>query len=124
MTARAVPAGPRAAPDGSGAAQPRYQTGKPGYVEIVIVPKPGFKINEQYPTKFTADPAPKGVAIPGKTLRTGDGTFSAKRGVLRLKVIPSKAGSATIGGSASFSVCNETSCIVGKQHLDVQLRVQ
>jgi len=104
-------------------AQRSYKVGQPGFVELVIAAKPGFKINDQYPTKFVADPAPAGVTIPEKTLRGGRGAFTPKRGVLKLKLIPSKRGSARISGNAAFSVCNETACIVGKKHLDVVVTI-
>lgn len=105
-------------------AQPSYKVGKAGFVEVVIVAKPGFKINAEYPTKFVADPAPSGVSIPDKTLRSAQGTFTKSRGVLKLKVIPSKKGSARISGNAAFSVCNESACIVGKKHLDVTVTIR
>ena len=105
-------------------AQQSYKVGKAGFVEVVIVAKPGFKINEQYPTKFVADAAPSGMSIPDKTLRVSQGTFTKSRGVLKLKVIPSKKGSARISGNAAFSVCNESACIVGKKHLDVTVTIR
>ncbi len=104
-------------------AQRSYKVGQAGFVEVVISAKPGFKINEQYPTKFVADPAPAGVVIPEKTLRSAQGKFTKDRGVFRLKVIPSKKGSARISGNAAFSVCNESACIVGKKHLDVTVTI-
>ena len=105
------------------AAQQSYKAGQPGVVEIVIVPKTGYKINDKYPTKFTADSAPNGVVIPKAILKVADGVFSAHRGVLKLKVIPSKPGAIKVGGNASFSVCSASACIVGKKHLDVNLQV-
>ena len=104
-------------------AQRSYKVGQAGFVEVVIVAKPGFKINEQYPTKFVADPAPAGVSIPEKTLRSAHGKFTKDRGVLKLKLIPSKKGSARISGNAAFSVCNDAACIVGKKHLDVTVTI-
>lgn len=104
------------------AAKRKYQKGKPGIVEVVIVPKAGYKVNEKYPTKFTADEAPPGVAIPERVLRPKEGALKKDRGVLELTIIPSKAGSMKVGGDAAFSVCSETACIVGKEHLDVVVR--
>jgi hypothetical protein len=105
------------------AARDKYKAGEPGFVEVVIVPKQGYKINDKYPTKFTADSAPSGVVIPKAVLKVGDGVFSERRGVLKLKIIPSKPGAVKVGGNASFSVCSESACIIGKKHLDVSLQV-
>jgi hypothetical protein len=106
------------------AVKPSYRTGEVGLVELVIFAKRGYKINDKYPTKFTVDPPPSGLAIPQKILRHADGQFNSSRGVLKLKILPSKRGIVTVGGNASFSVCSESACIVGKKHLDVVVRVK
>jgi hypothetical protein len=100
-------------------AKPKYKKGQPGIVEFVIVPKAGYKVNDKYPTKFTVNEAPSGVRILEKVATPKDGAMTKHRGVVELKIIPSKAGTMKVGGDAAFSVCSETACIVGKEHLDV-----
>jgi hypothetical protein len=104
-------------------AKPSYAAGRVGVVEIVIDSKAGYKINDKYPTKFTVDPAPSGLSIPKKVLRTADGAFTEKRGVLKLQFVPSQAGKLKLGGQASFSVCSASACVVGKKHLEVVVNV-
>src|SRR5437764_600493 len=97
------------------AAKAKYKKGHPGVVEIVIEPKAGYKVNDKYPTKFTADDAPAGVKIPERVAKPKDGAITKHRGIVELRIIPSKAGSMKVGGDAAFSVCSETACIVGKE---------
>jgi hypothetical protein len=104
--------------------KPGYKAGQAGTIEIVIVPKSGYKMNEKYPTKFTADEAPAGLVFRNKVVKPAEGAFTNNRGVLKLQIVPSKSGAVKVGGNAAFSVCSHSACIVGKQHLDVVVHVR
>ena len=102
-----------------------YAAGKEGTLEISIVPKGAYHMNEQYPYKFKlVDPAPEGVTYPKPVLKREDGTFDEKKGSFKVPFVASKTGKAKIGGTLSMSVCSAANCVMEKLELEVDVDVK
>ncbi|MDI1445308.1 hypothetical protein [Polyangium sp. 6x1] len=102
-----------------------YAAGKEGSLEITIVPKGAYHMNDQYPYKFKlVDPAPEGVTYPKPLLKREDGTFNEKKGSFKVPFVASRAGKAKIGGTLSMSVCSAANCVMEKVDLEVDVDVK
>jgi hypothetical protein len=96
--------------------------GKPGVLEIQLVPKGGFHTNETYPYKFKAHESP-GLKY-GAPVTTRDAVaLEATRATMKVDVVPESAGAKTASGVFSFSVCSADRCLVEKRTLETQLAV-
>lgn len=102
-----------------------YKAGTEGKVEVTLVPKGAYHINDKYPHKFKAtDPAPDGLKYPKAILKKEDGTFSASKGSFSVPFVASKAGKAKISGTFSFSVCSDANCVMDKVDLALEVDVK
>jgi hypothetical protein len=102
-----------------------YKVNQEGSVELTVTPKGDYHINEKYPIKFKlTDPAPEGVKYPKGILKREDGTFSDKKGSLKVPFVGTRAGKATVSGVLSVSVCSEKNCLVEKLDLDLDVDVK
>ena len=97
------------------------KAGGPVQLEAVLVAKPPYHCNPEYPHKFKLNPAPAGLAYPEDTVRGMKVT--PERGVLAIPVNAQSAGKPTVSGTLSFSVCTEERCMVEKRDLSVALDV-
>ncbi len=99
--------------------------GKEGTVEIELVPKGAYHINNQYPYKFKlAEPAPEGVTFPKPVLKREDGKFEEKKGSFSVPFVASKAGKTKVAGTLSMSVCSDANCLMEKVDLEVDVDVK
>ena len=102
-----------------------YKKDQQGIINIVLVTKGDYHINKQYPYKFvTADPPADGVAYPKKTVRREDGSYEEKKAVLPVPFVASKTGDVQVGGVFSLSVCTDANCLMDKQRLEVNVKVE
>ena len=97
------------------------KAGGPVQLEAVLVAKPPYHCNPEYPHKFKLNPAPAGLAYPEETVRGMKVT--PERSTLAIPVNAQSAGKPTISGTLSFSVCTEERCMVEKRDLSVALDV-
>jgi hypothetical protein len=97
------------------------KAGGPVQLEAVLVAKPPYHCNPEYPHKFKLNPAPAGLTYPEETVRGMKVT--PERSVLAIPVNAQSAGKPTISGTLSFSVCTEERCMVEKRDLSVALDV-
>lgn len=106
----------------SGAAQ----VDKESSVELTLVPKGAYHINDKYPVKLKlADPPPEaGLKLPKLLFKREDGTFTEKSGSFKVPFVASRAGKATISGTFSFSVCSDANCMMDKVELAVDVDVK
>jgi hypothetical protein len=94
----------------------------PAQLQAVLVAKPPYHVNAEYPHKFTFSDPPAGLEYPEKTVRGMQVT--PERGALRLPVVAKSAGPSTVSGTLSFSVCTDERCLVEKRELQVALDVK
>ncbi len=91
-------------------------------VEAVLVAKPPYHCNAEYPHKFKLGAAPPGLSYPEATVKGMQVT--AERSVLRIPVQAQSPGKATVSGTLSFSVCTDERCLVEKRELALNLEVK
>jgi hypothetical protein len=96
--------------------------GSPATVEAVLVAKPPYHCNAEYPHKFKLPAAPAGLSYPEATVRGMQVT--AQRSVLRIPVVAQSPGKPTVSGTLQFSVCNDERCLVEKRELSLNLEVK
>jgi hypothetical protein len=97
------------------------KAGAPVQLEAVLVAKPPYHCNPEYPHKFKLNAAPPGLSYPEETVRGMKVTPG--RSVLAIPVNAQSAGKPTITGTLSFSVCTEERCMVEKRDLSLALDV-
>lgn len=96
--------------------------GAPATVEAVLLAKPPYHCNAEYPHKFKLGAAPAGLSYPEATVKGMKVT--AERSVLSIPVQAQTPGKATVSGTLSFSVCTEERCLVEKRDLALNLEVK
>lgn len=96
--------------------------GSAATVEAVLVAKPPYHCNAEYPHKFKLAAAPSGLTYPETTVKGAKVT--AEKSVLPIVVQAQSPGKAKVSGTLSFSVCNEERCLVEKRDLAVELEVK
>ena len=96
--------------------------GSAATVEAVLVAKPPYHCNADYPHKFKLAAAPAGISYPETTVKGAKVT--AERSVLPIAVQAQSAGKAKVSGTLSFSVCNDERCLVEKRDLSLDLEVK
>ena len=96
--------------------------GGPATLEAVLVAKPPYHCNAEYPHKFKLAAAPAGLSYPEATVKGMQVT--AERSVLRIPVLAQSAGKPTVSGTLQFSVCNDERCLVEKRELSLNLEVK
>jgi hypothetical protein len=97
--------------------------GAEAVVTINLLPKTGWKINQEYPTKLKVT-VPEGVAIAKDTLAATDaGTFSEKTALFEVKLNPSSTGSKEFTAEFRFAVCTDATCDPKKADLAWKLAV-
>jgi hypothetical protein len=102
-----------------------YKVGQEGLVEVMLVSKGDYHINDKYPIKFKlADPAPAGVSFPKPILKREDGVFEEKKGLLKVPFVAANKGQTKVAGVLSFSMCSTGNCLMQKQELEALVDVQ
>jgi hypothetical protein len=96
--------------------------GSAATVEAVLVAKPPYHCNADYPHKFKLAAAPTGITYPETTVKGAKVT--AEKSVLPIPVRAQSPGKAKVSGTLSFSVCNEERCLVEKRELALELEVK
>jgi hypothetical protein len=96
--------------------------GSPATVEAVLVAKPPYHCNAEYPHKFKLGAAPAGISYPEATVKGAKVT--AERSVLAIPVQTQTPGKATVSGTLQFSVCTDERCLVEKRDLALDLEVK
>jgi hypothetical protein len=99
--------------------------GKECKAEITLAAKGDFHVNDKYPLKFkAADPAPEGLTFTKAVVKREDGKFEEKKGSLPVAFTVAKAGKVKVGGTLSFSVCSDATCMMDKVDLEVEVEAK
>lgn len=99
--------------------------GKECKVDILLKAKDPYHVNDKYPIKFKVpDTAPEGVSYTKAVVKKEDGSFKEKEGSLPVGFTVAKAGKAKIGGTFSFSVCSDATCVMEKLDLEVEVEAK
>ena len=116
-----LPAPLAAKPFYRGDAGPRTPctAGQPCEARLVLTALGAFHVNQKYPFKFVADPAP-GLAVDGT------GTFAlddARTGTLTIRFRAERSGPARLTGTFKLSVCTEEECEIEEPKIELLLPV-
>jgi hypothetical protein len=132
--AASAPASPEAAPDARESFAEQAFTlslkgpatakvGETVTLDVRLEPAGGFKVNEEYPLKFTFSPT-EGVAPIKAVVPRADAHVDAKHASLPLQVTLQSAGKREVLGRLAFSVCTEERCLIEKRDLRALLDVR
>jgi hypothetical protein len=99
-----------------------YKAGQPATVTAIVSPMGEYKINQEYPFKMTLDGPPSGISFPEKVVRNVSRT--EKRASISIPFTAEKAGTATISGTCSLSVCTKDACVIEKVPLAVSVKIE
>jgi hypothetical protein len=99
------------------AAPARVGKGAQASVLLEVQPKPGWKLNKEFPTKLTVT-EPAGVKVAKKEQTVADAvSFAEKSGKWQVAFQADSAGGKDFTGVLKFAVCTETSCDPKKEQL-------
>ena len=102
----------------------KASSGSRDKVLVSIKPKPGWKLNLEFPTKLTVVP-PGGVTVEKAKQRKDDAAhFSEKHGKFEVWFTSSSAGDKSFSGKLKFAVCTASSCDPKKVKLDWVVSVE
>lgn len=102
----------------------RLASGAEGTVRVSVVPKKGWKMSQEFPTKLDVQ-APAGVTVTKAQQRVADAErFEDDGATWAIKVKASDAGTKAFQAKFRFAVCTETTCDPKKQDLAWTINVQ
>lgn len=112
----------------------KYKKGEEGTFQIVLKTKPGYHVNEEYPTRFTAADAAGVKYAQAKLHKAKDGAAfafadcSEKKDekctlTITVKFTPEQSGNVKVGGELNAGVCNKDSCLTEKKTLELSVPV-
>jgi hypothetical protein len=120
---------PSKEPGGGAPAGPSYRidvdppapcrAGEACAVRVRVVALDPYKVNRDYPFRFTAEPSP-GVTADGDPAFTFD---DAKTGTLTFRFRAAAAGPARITGSLKLSVCSDDDCDIEEAPIAVDVPI-
>ena len=98
-----------------------YKAGQPGTVTAIVNALGDYHVNPEFPYKVKLD-APSGdVSFPSDTVR--DVARTEKRATMSIPFTATSAGTKTISGTCSLSVCTKDQCVIEKVPLSVTVKV-
>lgn len=99
-------------------------SGAEAVVTINLLPKTGWKINQEFPTKLKIK-APEGIKLNGDSLSAAEAeTFSEKQAVFKVSCSPEGAGAKEFAADFRFAVCTDATCDPKKAELAWTLNVK
>lgn len=105
------------------AAPAKVGKGSQGTVTLEILPKEGWKLNKEFPTKLTVN-EPAGVKVKKKEQTVADAVaFADKSGKWAVEFQADSPGAKDFTGQVKFAVCTETSCDPKKEQLAFNVTV-
>jgi hypothetical protein len=96
--------------------------GQPGTVEVVLVAKAPFHVNDKYPIKLKLKET-AGVKYENLTIGKDAAKVEAMKAVMPVSFTPDAAGKRTVAGQFAFSVCTEDKCLMEKRDLALEVNV-
>ncbi len=99
-----------------------FKSGQAATVEIGLLAKGPFKVNDKYPYKFKVKEG-AGVKFPGPVIKDGV-KLEKTRAVLPVPFTPESTGKKQIAGRFDFSVCTPERCLIEKRELALAIDVK
>jgi hypothetical protein len=98
------------------------KAGQAGAVEIVLVAKAPFHVNDKYPIKLKLKETP-GVKYENLVVTKDAVKLEPMKAVMPVSFTPDSAGKHTVAGQFAFSVCTEDKCLMEKRDLRLEVSV-
>jgi hypothetical protein len=98
------------------------KAGQPGAVEVVLVAKAPYHVNDKYPIKLKLKETP-GVKYDNLVVGKDAAKVEAMKAVMPVSFTPDAAGKRTVAGQFAFSVCTEDKCLMEKRDLMLDVQV-
>jgi hypothetical protein len=98
------------------------RAGQSAYARVVLVAKPPYHPNPDYPYRFQLDPPSPPLGFREPVARGME--INGARGVLRIPFSASAPGTVRISGTLAFSVCNDDRCLLERRWLVVDVPVE
>ena len=99
-------------------------SGAEATVTINLLPKTGWKINQEFPTKLKIT-APEGISVNADTQSAKEAEkFTEKQAVFKVSCSPEGAGPKQFAADFRFAVCTDATCDPKKAELAWTLNVQ
>lgn len=98
------------------------KAGQPGNVEVVLLAKAPFHVNDKYPIKLKLKET-SGLKFDNLTLGKDAVKLEPQRATLPVAFTPERAGKFTVAGQFAFSVCTDDKCLMEKRDLALDVSV-
>jgi hypothetical protein len=99
------------------------KAGQAGALEVVLVAKAPFHVNDKYPLKLKLKETP-GIKYESLVVGKDAAKVEAMKAVMPVSFTPDSAGKRTVAGQLSFSVCTEDKCLMEKRDLSLDVMVE
>jgi hypothetical protein len=99
------------------------KAGQAGAVEVVLVAKPPFHVNDKYPIKLKLKEMP-GLKYQSLVVGKDAVKLEAMKAVMPVSFTPDGSGKRTVAGQFAFSVCTEDKCLMEKRDLLLDVNVE
>jgi len=100
-----------------------YQVKQKGSVNIVLMAKGVYKVNEEYPYKFKLEPSP-GLEYQQDIVKKDAVKLEKKRATMTVSLTPKAAGKQRLSGKFYFSICTDEKCLIDKRDLALDIEVK
>jgi predicted cupin superfamily sugar epimerase len=98
------------------------KAGQAGAVEVVLVAKAPFHVNDKYPIKLKLKETP-GVKYASMVIGKDAAKIENMKAVVPVTFTP-EAGKRTVAGQFLFSVCTDDKCLMEKRDLELAVMVE
>ncbi len=98
------------------------KAGQAGAVEVVLIAKAPFHVNDKYPIKLKLKET-TGVKYENLVIGKDAVKLEVMKAVVPVSFTPDGAGKRTLAGQLSFSVCTEDKCLMEKRDLLLDVNV-
>lgn len=99
------------------------EVGKPTTATVVLEAKAPYKVNQEYPIKLTLSES-SGLSFPSPRVGKEAVTLQDKKAFMKVELTPKSAGTHTLAGRLSFSVCTDERCLIEKRDLAAPIVVR
>jgi hypothetical protein len=98
------------------------KAGQAGVLEVVLVAKAPYHVNDKYPIKLKLKETP-GVKYDNLVIGKDAAKVETMKAVMPVSFTPDAAGKRTVAGQFAFSVCTDDKCLMEKRDLLLDVQV-
>jgi len=100
--------------------QGAFKVGDAGRVDVRLVGRNGYHVNQEYPIQLTLQPVEGAKLAKTKLVRADATTFEEAQAVFGISLTPESAGRKALHGTLNFSVCNPVNCLLERQDVNAE----